>query len=347
MIGLIIFIVVFITSLIGVEIFRRWSLQREIFDIPNERSSHRIPTPRGGGVIIVLTVLSGYTILSLLEMVEFNRWFFIASLLISSISWLDDLFTISFVWRFIVHSISALLIVLNVGYFQNIEIPYIGAISGNFFGGVLTFLWIVWMTNAYNFMDGIDGIAGIQATIAGIGWYFVGNLLGMANTSTFFLIVSAACLGFLVHNWQPAKIFMGDVGSAFLGFCFAAAPFLQNNANPGIKAALPFIAVSLVWLFYFDTVFTFTKRLIKKQKVWVAHREHFYQQLIIQRFSHRFVATLYGIFALLNLLVVYLLVLFEKFDAVYILISLSLQSVAIYLFVMNMNKVLESKGAGK
>jgi len=342
--GLILFIIVFITSFSGVEIFRRWSMRRNIFDVPNERSSHETPTPRGGGVVIVLSVLITYVVLSLLHLVEFEVRFFIGSILIAFISWLDDLFTISFIWRFFVHSISAILIILNQGYFQVIEIPWAGTFDIGLIGAVLTFLWIVWMTNAYNFMDGIDGIAGLQATIGGIGWFFAGKLLGMQDTSVFFLIIAAASLGFLIHNWQPAKIFMGDVGSAFLGFCFAAVPLFGTAANSGVKAILPYIAVSFVWLFLFDTVYTFIKRLISGQKVWQAHREHFYQQLIILRHSHEFVTILYGSFALLNSLIIYLLVSFSNKIILYILALISFQSLFILIYVINTKRTITFRG---
>lgn len=343
MIESILFITVFIASFAGVEVFRRWSMRRNIFDIPNERSSHQTPTPRGGGVVIVLSVLTTYVVLSLMHFVEFEVWFFIGSILIALISWLDDLFTISFIWRFFVHSISALLIILNLGYFQIIEIPWAGTINTGLIGAVFTFLWIVWMTNAYNFMDGIDGIAGLQATIGGIGWFFAGNLLGMQNVSIFFLIISASSLGFLIHNWQPAKIFMGDVGSAFLGFCFAAVPFFKNNVSFGVKSILPYIAVSFVWLFLFDTVYTFIKRLIRRKKVWQAHREHFYQQLIILRHSHQFVTLLYGIFALINAVITYLLINYSDKKTLYILVLTLVQSVFMIFYVANVKKAIKLK----
>lgn len=343
MFGLILFIIVFTASLAGVEIFRRWSLRRNIFDIPNERSSHQTPTPRGGGVVIVLTVLTSYILLSLFHFVEFEIWFFVGSVLIALISWLDDLFTISFVWRIIVHSISAILIILNLGYFQLFEIPFWGTFEIGRIGMIFTYLWIVWMTNAYNFMDGIDGIAGLQAVLAGIGWYFLGNLIGMPNASIFFLVVSASSLGFLIHNWQPAKIFMGDVGSAFLGFCFASVPFLRNNINSDVKAMLPYIAVAFVWLFLFDTVFTFIKRLIGKQKVWVAHREHLYQKLVILGFSHQFVTVLYAIFAFINSIGIFFLINFFNKSVLYILVSLSIQSLLMIFYVTNVSRVIKSQ----
>jgi len=303
--GIILFTIVFVLTYIGVDIFRRWSLKRELLDIPNERSSHQTPTPRGGGIVIVLNVLICYLVLSFLNFIVFEPWFFSASVLIALISWIDDLFTISFVWRFLVHSIAAILMIYNLGYFQDLDIPFFTTVDMNHFGIILTFFWIVWMTNAYNFMDGIDGIAGIQAVIAGLGWYFAGNLIGTPETAIFGLLIAASAVGFLIHNWQPAKIFMGDVGSAFLGFCFAVIPLFKINGTNNFKGLIPIIAVAFVWLFFFDTVFTFFKRLIKKQRVWEAHREHFYQQMVIDGNSHQFVSILYGLLTLLSVCVIF------------------------------------------
>lgn len=343
--GFLLFTIVFTTAYVGVEIFRRWSVRRNLLDIPNERSSHQTPTPRGGGIVIVLTTLSAYLILGLIGSVEFNIWFFAASVLIALISWLDDLFSVSFVWRFLVHSIAALLVIVNVGYFQVLEIPFAGTINLGIFGMLSTYLWIVWLTNAYNFMDGIDGIAGIQAVAAGLGWYFAGNLLGMPDAAIFGLLIAASGFGFLLHNWQPARVFMGDVGSAFIGFCFAAVPFLKNGVAENFGGLIPYLAILLVWLFVFDTIFTFLKRLLKKQKVWQAHREHLYQQIVIEGYSHKFVTILYGAAALLNSFIVVCMIYLGKISVGFILSMLLLESFLILIFVQRLKrsiKVLEA-----
>lgn len=309
---IIIFILIFSISCIGVDLFRRWSLRREILDIPNERSSHTTPTPRGGGIIIVSTVLMAYAVLSAVNLINFKAGFFIGSLIIALISWLDDLFTVSFIWRFIVHSIAASIFIYTNGYFKVGELLNSGIVNPDWIGIILTYLWIVWLTNAYNFMDGIDGIAGIQAVAAGIGWFLVANNLSLNNTALTALILTASSLGFLIHNWQPAKIFMGDVGSAFLGYCFAVIPLIDYEKTGNAVQFLPFLAIVPVWFFLFDTVYTFTRRLLKKKKVWEAHREHLYQQLVIDGFSHRFVTLVYGSIAVINSAAVFLLTMYNE-----------------------------------
>ena len=120
----IVFVIVFLISYIGVEIFRRWSLRRNLYDVPNERSSHTTPTARGGGLIIVLICLTFYAFYTWFVAGDFQFGYLLGAILIAFISWLDDLYSISFVWRFLIHSVSAILVILTVGYFQEIYIPF-------------------------------------------------------------------------------------------------------------------------------------------------------------------------------------------------------------------------------
>lgn len=292
-------------SYAGVELFRRWSLRRELFDHPNERSSHTAPTPRGGGAVIVVLSLLAYTIYTIFVTGTF-AWAYVAgALMIAAVSWLDDLRSVSFVWRFAVHAAAALLIIFYVGYFADFYLPIVQKTSQSAFGGmILTFFWIVWLTNAYNFMDGIDGIAGMQCVTAGIGWLLVGEFLNLDAAGFYGGALAFAGFGFLIQNWQPAKIFMGDVGSAFLGYTFAVLPLLsyqETSATVEVRGVLPIIAVVLTWLFVFDTIFTVVKRIFRKEKIWEAHRGHLYQQLVVAGFSHRSVTVAYGALSILTI----------------------------------------------
>lgn len=331
---IIIFITVFLLTFAGVEVFRRWSLRREILDIPNERSSHQNPTPRGGGVIIVFVTLAAYMVLGIVKVVEINWYFLFSIFLIAFISWLDDLFSVSFLWRLLVHTLAAGIVIYFVGFFRSVDLPLYGTLEFGVSGMILTYLWIVWITNAYNFMDGIDGIAGLQAIAAGVGWLLAGSYLGLGNAAIFGALLSAAAAGFLIHNWQPAKIFMGDVGSAFFGFGFAVLPLLDNDKDLIIQQALiPLLATLFVWLFLFDTVFTFLKRLLGRKRVWEAHREHLYQKLVIEGFSHQTVSTVYGGFSLLNSFYVYYLLVSGRTSFTYLMTPLLIQSALIMVWV--------------
>ncbi len=309
------YLIIFLISYIEVEIFRRWSLRRNLLDVPNKRSSHTSPTVRGGGLVFVLICLSIYTFYTLFITRRFQWSYLLGASVIAFISWLDDLYSISSFWRLLVHAISALLVVLTLGYFKEIYIPFYSNIDLGIIGAVITFLWIVWLTNAYNFMDGIDGIAAMQAVTAGVGWLLIGKILGFSSMGFYGGVIAFSSLGFLIQNWQPARIFMGDVGSAFLGFSFAVLPLLAINevelTSANKHQYLSVIAVLLVWLFIFDTIYTFVRRAVRGERVWEAHREHIYQRLVIAGFSHQSVTILYGLISILTVLSVILWVLKE------------------------------------
>ena len=294
---LLIFLAVFLFAYFGVGLFRSWSLRRELFDIPNERSSHDKPVPRGGGLVIVAVCLLFYSLGAVLFENPFSWSYFVGAILIAIVSWLDDLFSIPLIWRFLVHCAAAIILVGGTDFGHLINVPIFGYYVG--WGGIsiITFLWIVWMVNAYNFMDGIDGIAGLQGVLAGSGWLLFGLFHGYEGISFYGGVLIFGCLGFLFHNWHPAKVFMGDVGSAFLGFTFAAFPLLATGERVGNFEPLLIAAFSFVWFFLFDTALTLVLRLSRRKKVWMPHREHLYQRLIILGKSHDSVTVLYGLLA--------------------------------------------------
>ena len=288
-------------SYCGVAAIRRVAERRRFLDIPNERSSHTRPTPRGGGLAIVAVVLGGLWLYALL--CPGAPWlplliFTSGAVLIAGISWWDDLHSLPVWLRFTAHGLAAILVILAFGYWHAVSWPGLGELPLGLFGILLSFLWIAGLTNAYNFMDGIDGIAGGQAVVAGVGWAILGWLGGQTPVSVMGLLIAASGLGFLGHNWPPARIFMGDVGSAFLGFAFAALTVLAAQSNPVFVLA----GIALIWPFVFDAVLTFTRRLCRGEKVWAAHRSHIYQRLVISGLSHGQVSCLYMGLALLGLL---------------------------------------------
>jgi len=347
MTALILYIPIVLLSYAGVEIFRRWSLSRNLLDIPNQRSSHTIPTPRGGGLVIVINCLVVYSIYTLWITGNFNWGYALGAILIAGVSWLDDLYSVAFVWRFCVHAAAALLAIFSTGYFREFYVPlFHSSIENESVGLIFTFLWIVWLTNAYNFMDGIDGIAGIQAFAAGIGWLIIGNLLGADANGFYGGVIAASTLGFLIQNWQPAKIFMGDVGSAFLGYTFAVLPLLVEReiaAGSTNRQLLPLAAIFLNWLFIFDTVYTFIRRLLRREKVWQAHRGHIYQKFVSAGFSHQTISCLYGGVSLVTVSVTIFWVINRKIWESSLILFVIFQSIGIliclYLIGKNSDKL--------
>jgi UDP-N-acetylmuramyl pentapeptide phosphotransferase/UDP-N-acetylglucosamine-1-phosphate transferase len=298
--GLGISILAFTLSFLLVLGIRRWAENRHILDVPNSRRSNTHPIARGGGLAIVIVTLmfSGvlwvvnphWTIFESIVLV-------IGGLIVAGISGWDDLHPLPYWIRFAVHIAVAGLIIIGIGYWQILQLPFIGKFSIGLLGLPVTLLWIVGLINAYNFMDGIDGIAGGQGVIAGLGWAFFGWISGQFIIAGIGLVLVASCLGFLGHNWPPARIFMGDVGSAFLGYTFAVLPIVTVQQDPRLAIA----GVLLVWPFVFDTLFTFFCRLFRHENVFTAHRTHLYQRLVDTGYSHKKVASLYIGLAIIGL----------------------------------------------
>lgn len=331
---------------------RRYLDRRQAIDIPNERSSHTRPTIRGGGLVIVVLTLAGTLPIVLLR--AFNSSgtgvvFVGGAALIAAVSWIDDLRSLSNRVRFAAHSLAAIVVIAGFGYWEIVQLPAIGAVHLGWFGAIVTFVWIVGLTNAYNFMDGIDGIAGSQAVVAGIGWSLLGMALDQPFTAILAVLLAASSVGFLGHNWPPAKVFMGDVGSAFLGYSFATAPLIlgaYSAAQPG-TARLAVAAVLIVWPFVFDTVLTFLRRWRNGENVFAAHRSHLYQRLVIAGWQHQTVTLLYAGLAMLGVVLAYLFVTTTGFVTWLIVLGLPLCAGGLYgLVVQQERRVLRMKVLG-
>jgi UDP-N-acetylmuramyl pentapeptide phosphotransferase/UDP-N-acetylglucosamine-1-phosphate transferase len=276
-----------------------------IIDVPNERSSHSTSVPRGGGIAIVLVTLVGVWVWFAINQPTAARVlvaYSAGAILIAVISWLDDLYSQPSWLRFLIHTLGAGIAIYTLGYLPLIHLlPFnrwlIGTLSV-----LITFLWVVGLTNAYNFMDGIDGIAGGQALVGGIAWMILGWSSGQPLVTVFGLLLAASATGFLAHNWPPARIFMGDVGSAFLGYTLATLPLILNTQSSGDRRGLgaAFIGMLFVWPFVFDAMFTFVRRFLRGERVFSAHRSHLYQRLVIAGRTHAFVSLLYISWAVIS-----------------------------------------------
>ena len=262
-------LVIFGLAMLASAVLVRLIRARAVLDHPNERSSHSVPTPRGGGIAIVLITLGG----SAFWMTPRFAVVAVAALAIAVVSFIDDLHPLPATLRLGVQIAAALPVAL-------LFVPLVWA--------PLALLWIVGLTNAYNFMDGIDGIAGGQAVVAGLGWALLGMLTQQPLVATVGLLTAGSSAGFLTHNWQPARIFMGDVGSAFLGFLFAS---LAVMAWPNLR--LVAAGVLVVWPFVLDAGVTFVRRALRGERLMEAHRSHVYQRLNQRGLSHGAVASIY------------------------------------------------------
>jgi UDP-N-acetylmuramyl pentapeptide phosphotransferase/UDP-N-acetylglucosamine-1-phosphate transferase len=302
---IIIFILLTILSYIGVYLIRRYAEKRQLLDHPNDRSSHSAPMPRGGGLAIVLIVTGAGLWLMYEAGLNRNLIYVACGAVIAFLGWRDDIHSLSPRVRFTVQGLVAIISMLGFGYFKSVTIPLIGELHLGVVGIVITFLWIIGLTNAYNFMDGIDGMAGGVAVSAALGWMWLSSASGHWGNSFVFwiaLAISASSLGFLGHNWSPAKIFMGDVSSTFLGYSFAVLPLL--SADKSGDALM--LGTLLMWTFILDTSVTFFQRLFKGENIFSAHRSHLYQRLVIGGYTHTTVSSLYILLTLLAGMLAYL-----------------------------------------
>ena len=276
-----------------VPLLERWSRRSGLLlDVPNERSSHRVPTPRVGGVAIALGVLAGLGLAWIAGAPPVPGALVAGAVAITAMSFADDLRPLPALLRLGAHAIVAAAVVAAV------PPRPAGPVSEGLAGAamVLVALWVVGLVNAYNFMDGIDGIAGAQAVTAAAGWALVGVLTGAPGVTALAVALGVASAAFLRSNWPPARVFMGDSGSAFLGYAFAVIPLAAGSSAGALAAAGLF-----VWPFVFDAAFTFLRRLARGENVMRAHRGHLYQRLVASGLSHRQVSLAYLGLALVGL----------------------------------------------
>lgn len=284
-----------------------------LVDRPNERSLHLKPTPRGGGIGIVIVFLAGWPLAVALiagwPVIDL-WWLVLLGLGVAAVSLADDRSPIPARLRMIVHLAFAAGAVTAVGWFVYLLVPGAGIVNLGPFGGVLTLLWILGLTNATNFMDGADGIAGLQCLVAGFAWTAAGVWMSDVAIMVAGAAIAGACCGFLFHNWSPAQVFMGDVGSAFLGFMFATIPILAAQhivaEAPLAAARIPFFGALVMWPFIGDGLFTFVRRLLRRENVLQPHRSHLYQRLVLAGWTHSHVSLLYGAWAVVMAVAAYL-----------------------------------------
>jgi UDP-N-acetylmuramyl pentapeptide phosphotransferase/UDP-N-acetylglucosamine-1-phosphate transferase len=280
---------------LGIE---RRAVRLRLLDVPNPRSMHKKVTPRGGGAAIVAVTLIGVAVAAAFGVRP--EWpalggYLGGVLVIVAVSLADDFLTLPSGLRLAAQVISAAIMVAGL------ELGSQGIVGGQ--SGLAwlilpaAIVWTVGLTNAYNFMDGIDGIAATQGLVAGLGWCVLGSISHQTWLAVLGLSAAAGCAGFLVRNWPPAKIFMGDVGSAFLGFTFGFMTLAALRQTPQLAVA----GALLLWPFVFDTSFTIIRRMMRGENLLIAHRSHIYQRLVLAGWHQYSVTLLYGLLSLVAL----------------------------------------------
>jgi Fuc2NAc and GlcNAc transferase len=259
---------------------------RRLLDVPNARSSHRVPTPRGGGLAIVATFVLAAVVLYWQSHVSFAFLMALAGALpVAAIGFWDDHGHVPARWRLLVQFAATGWSLYWIGGCGTVRFGGdIYELGG--FGTVLSGFFIVWMLNLFNFMDGIDGIAGVEVITAALS---AALLLGLdpahatSGSSGTAIALAAATAGFLLWNWPPAKIFMGDVGSGFVGFLLGL--FAVRTAAAGSLSLAVWLI--LVGIFFVDATVTLLRRMASGQCWYEAHRSHAYQQAARRWDSHK------------------------------------------------------------
>lgn len=277
----------FVAGLVALVVTRLATLvarRRSLFDIPNERSSHSIPTPRIGGLGIVAGAIAGWLVA--------DGWLdptssviMVAAVALAGAGLVDDLWHISVVGKYLVQLGSSVAVALVLSPSLRIGVADTAVVVDGVFAVGLVAIGLTALVNAVNFMDGIDGLIGAVSLVAAV---VAIALLGAPGWPVV-VPLAAACAGFLVWNWAPASIFMGDAGSQFLGLLLGAALLRPGTATVDVLTIVILAAPLL-----FDTGFTLVRRARAGRNLLAGHREHLYQRVVSSGVSHRAVAAGYA-----------------------------------------------------
>lgn len=291
--GILAFVVAAVVADLIVLASTRWRL----VDLPNRRSAHALPTARGGGLAIVATVVIGMIATTvrypaLTGPIVFGM--LLPCLAIAVVGFIDDIRPLQPLLRLFIQIAAGVAMTAAFGPIAAVGLPGVEPIQLGLFAWPVTVLWVVGMINAFNFMDGSDGMAGLAATVAGLFMACLAWLTGANATTLVAGFVAAAAAGFLVFNWNPARIFMGDVGSGFLGAVFAALPLLLPASQ---RESLFLPAILVLWPYVYDPFVSVLRRIWNGKNPLQPHREFLFHRLIRSGVHHGRTALIYALLA--------------------------------------------------
>lgn len=256
-------------------ILKRIALSNNILDIPNERSSHQNPIPRGGGLAIVISWYAGISFIYFQNLIPNKLYFALLSgILLAIISLIDDIRSITPQIRLLVQTLTVIFAFILLNGIHSVTFSGL-EIKSKLVLYPLAVIGMVWFINLFNFLDGIDGYASLEAIL-------VAFVMFVLTGSPIFLILASCTLGFLIWNWPKAQIFMGDIGSTQLGFILVVLGIYYHNE---LKINL-IHWIMLTSIFWFDATLTLFRRWRNKEKLSNAHRKHAYQRAVQYGFSH-------------------------------------------------------------
>lgn len=282
----------------------RYAVRNKLTVVPNERSLHDLPTPKGGGIAIVLTWYTGLSILFFTGIIERSLFFALLSgVLLAVVSLIDDIRGLKPIIRLIVQFITAIIAFIFLNGLRPLVMPQI-SINYNFIVYPIAIVGMVWFINLFNFMDGVDGFASLEAIIlSAVFFVFTWNMS---------LVLLIACItGFLYWNWPKASIFMGDVGSTQLGFILVVLGIYFHNTYE-------FSILNWIMLtspFWFDATLTLFRRWRNREKLSEAHRKHLYQRMVQAGSSHEKVNCF---LLMINVIIIILIILYREFKVLQI-----------------------------
>jgi len=293
-------LLVFVISAVIVDLVIVLATRYRLVDLPNRRSAHALPTARGGGIAIVITMAAAATAAAF-------RWPTMSmpimlgtlapALVIGFVGMIDDMQPLRATLRLFIHIAVAAAITWVLGPLQAIIIPGLPEVTLGWAAWPVTIVWIVGLTNAFNFMDGIDGMAALGAVIVGLAIASIAFAVWVPPLIVLGAFAAAAAAGFLVFNWSPARVFMGDVGSAFLGTFFAAMPLLF----PPHLRGLVFVPIAMaLWPYIYDPFMSVLRRACNGHNPLHPHREFLFHRLVRSGVPHARVTLLYGFLSLLG-----------------------------------------------
>lgn len=309
-------------------LIRHIAIKRNVIDIPNERSSHTIPTPRGGGLAIVISWFLGLSFLFVKNEINDNLFYALLSgCILAVVGIIDDIYSLPPKIRLISQLVTAILAVYFLNGFD-LHVFQINNIILSTIINSIIIIGIVWFINLYNFLDGIDAYASLEGVFIALALFFF-------TSGLYLLVLVASILGFLIWNWPKAKIFMGDVGSTQLGFALVVIGIhLHNNLE------LNFLYwIMLTSVFWFDATYTLFRRWRNKEKLSQAHKKHAYQRLVQAGYSH-LKTDVYSI--VLNLIILGITLLAFRYSE-YVYAFLGLIILLLFLTVHRIDKLFPFK----
>ncbi len=265
-----------ILSFILTYFIKNYYIKNAILEEINERSSHTVPTPHGGGIALSITWFIGLFYLNFTNQIDTTLFYaLLVGIIISVVSFFDDLYDLSPKIRLVAQASVAILGLYFLGGFDSLDL-FIFTIDNQIITNIFAFLLIVWFINLYNFLDGINGYAGSEIVFLSLAGFL---LFGGIH----FVVMIVSTLGFLIWNYgNKAKIFMGDVGSTLLGYNVAIFTIYYANQEPSNL----WIWIILFGLFWFDATLTLIRRKLNGEKLSQAHKKHGYQRLNQSGYSH-------------------------------------------------------------